>query len=97
MTKRRWDDLGDINTGQLVAASNLRGLSLDEAETRVREMIDAVQEEWLADYETMLIDIGADPADLAAVARLRAEHVRLREAAIERMRALVGRGGKGLN
>jgi hypothetical protein len=47
-------------------------------------------------YELALRNIGADPADFAAVGRLRAEHVRLREAAIANMRALVGRGGKGL-
>jgi hypothetical protein len=35
-------------------------------------------------------------ADHAAVERLRAEHVRLREAAIVKMRALLARGGKGL-
>jgi hypothetical protein len=32
----------------------------------------------------------------AAVERLRAEHVRLREQAIVKMRAMVARGGKGL-
>jgi hypothetical protein len=40
-----------------------------------------------------LHNIGADPADFAAV---HAEHVRLREAAIDSWRALVARGGKGL-
>jgi hypothetical protein len=59
-------------------------------------MIDAAQQEELANYEIMLTDIGGDPADHAAAARLRAEHVRLREAAIANMRALVGRGGQGL-
>jgi hypothetical protein len=44
-------------------------------------------------YELALRNIGGDPADFVAVARLRAEHVRLREAAIANMRAMVGRGG----
>jgi DNA-nicking Smr family endonuclease len=75
---------------------NLHGLSLDEAEAKVREMIDAAQEEEMALYELAMVNIGADPADFAAVARLRAEHVRLREGAIENLRAMVARGGKGL-
>ena len=75
---------------------DLRGLSLDEAMAKVREQINAAQEEWLADYELAMTDIGGDAADHVAVERLRAEHVRLREAAIEKMRALVARGGKGL-
>ena len=54
-------------------------------------MIEAAQEETLA-----MIDIGGDLADHAAVERLRAEHTRLREAAIEKMRAMAGRGGQDL-
>ena len=46
--------------------------------------------------EIQLIGIGADPADFAAVARQRAEHVQLREQAIAKMRAMVARGGKPL-
>jgi hypothetical protein len=46
------------------------------------------------DYQIMLIDTGGDPADFDAVARLRAEHVRLREQAIKNMRAMVMHGGK---
>lgn len=75
---------------------DLHGLTPDEAEIKVREMIDAAQEEELADYEIMLIDHGGNPADHAAVERLRAEHIRLREEAIVKMRAMVARGGKGL-
>ena len=43
-----------------------------------------------------MIDIGGDPADHAAIERRRAELVQLREQAIKNMRALVARGGKGL-
>ena len=56
-------------------------------------MIDAAQQEDLELYELALRNIGADPADFAAVARLRAEHVRLREKAIANMRAMAARGG----
>jgi hypothetical protein len=41
-------------------------------------------------------DVGGDLADHAAVERLRAEHVRLREQVIEKMRAMVARGGRSL-
>jgi hypothetical protein len=58
---------------------DLHGLSLAEAEAKVRAMIDAAQQEDLELYELALRNIRADPADFAAVARLRAEHVRLRE------------------
>ena len=75
---------------------DLHGLSLAGAEAKVRAMIDAAQQEDLELYELALRNIGADPADFAAVARLRAEHVRLREAAIANMRALVARGGQPL-
>jgi hypothetical protein len=75
---------------------DLHGLSLDECEAKIREMIDAAQEEWLADYEIAMIDIGGDPADHAALERLRAEHVRLREAAITKMRSMAMSGGKTL-
>jgi predicted RNase H-like HicB family nuclease len=78
--KRRWN-LSDLNEWH-VAAANLRGLTLAEAEARIREMIEALQEEELR-------NIGADPADFAAVERVRTEHVRLREQAIENWRALV--------
>jgi hypothetical protein len=90
MTRRRWT-LSDLNTWHVVAAANLRGLSLAETEARIREMIEALQEEELA-----LRNIGADPANFAAVERVRTEHVRLREQAIENWRAMVARGGKGL-
>ena len=87
MTKRRWN-LGDLNEWQ-VAAASLRNLTLAEAEARIREMIDALQEEELASYEMALRNIGSDPADLDAVARLRTEHVRLREQAIDNWRTMV--------
>jgi hypothetical protein len=72
------------------------GASLAEVEARVREQIDEAQEEWLADYELAMRDVGGDLADHAAVERLRAEHVRLREQVIEKMRAMVARGGRSL-
>lgn len=68
---------------------DLHGLSLAEAEAKVRAMIDAAQQEDLELYELALRNIGADPADFAAVERVRTEHVRLREQAIENWRALV--------
>jgi hypothetical protein len=61
MTRRRWT-LSDLNTWHVVAAANLRGLSLAETEARIREMIEALQEEELA-----LRNIGADPANFAAL------------------------------
>ena len=79
MTKRRWN-LGDLNEWH-VAAASLRSLTLAEAEARIREMIEALQEEELR-------NIGSDPADVAAVARLRTEQVRLREQAIENRRTM---------
>jgi hypothetical protein len=75
---------------------DLRGLSLAEAEAKVREQIHAAQEEWLADYEPAMIDHGGDPADLAAVERRRAEMAENCEQLIVKWRALVARGGKGL-
>jgi hypothetical protein len=51
----------------------------------------------LSDYELKLIDHGCDAADLAAaVERLLAKHTQLREQAIEKLRAMVARGGRGL-
>ena len=84
MSKRRWN-LGDMNMWHLAASSlrpryyvDLHGLSLDECVAKTREMIDVAQDEWLAEYEIALIDIGGDPADhAAAIERRRTEHVRL--------------------
>ena len=73
-----------------------QALSLDEAEAKVREMIDAAQQEDLELYELALRNIGSDPADHAAIERRRAELVQLRERAIERMRAMDARGGRSL-
>ena len=76
---------------------SLHGLSLDECEAKIRDMIDTAQEAGLADYEIMLVDHGADPDAIAAeLARQHAELVRLREAAIAKMRAMVARDGKTL-
>ena len=80
---------------------DLHGLTLAEAEARVRELIDATQEEFLEDCEITMINHGATNNELAAeLARQRAEHVRLREQAIERMRVMVAgwlkRGGEML-
>jgi hypothetical protein len=77
---------------------NLRGLSAVEAEAEVRKLIDDVQSEALENSEIMLIDLGASPDELAAeLARQRAENVRMREQAIERMRGLAERDGRTLN
>ena len=77
---------------------SLRGLSAAEAELKVREFVADIQEESLADYEVALIDFGASPDELSAeLARQRAEHMRWREQAIDRMRGMATRGGKSLN
>jgi hypothetical protein len=69
---------------------DLRGLTLDEAKAKVRQLIDATQEELLADCEITMIDHGATDDELVTeLARQRAEHARLREQAIENWRALV--------
>jgi hypothetical protein len=47
-------------------------------------------------YELALRNIGADPADVAAVARLCAEMAENREQLIVKWRAMAARGGKGL-
>ena len=86
MTKRRCN-LSDLNEWH-VAAASLRGLTPSEAEAQIREMIDALQEEELANYELAMRDVGSDPADVAAVARLRTEQVRLREQAIDNWRTM---------
>ena len=76
---------------------DLRGLTVAEAEAKVREQSDMAHEKWLVDYEIAMIDLGADADELVAlVAGCRAELARLREQAIEDMRAMVARGGKGL-
>ena len=57
---------------------NLRGLTLAEAEAKVREFVANVREESLANFEIDMIDWGADPDDLATeLARQRAELVQL--------------------
>ena len=57
-----------------------------EAEVKVRKFIDDIQDEMLTNFTR---DWGTGPNDLAAeLARQRAEHVRWREQAIERMRAM---------
>ena len=76
----------------------LRGLTLAEAEAKVCELIDVAQEEFLADCEITMIDHGATDDELATdLARQRAEHVRLREEAIDKMAAWVARGGDDLH
>ncbi len=77
---------------------NLRGLTLAEAEAKVREFVANVQEKLLANFEIDMIDWGADPDDLATeLARQRAELVQLREVAMKRWRVMAERGGKPLN
>lgn len=73
-----------------------RGLTLAEAEKRVREMIEDYQADGLENYAIMLIDHGGDPADHAAVERRRAEMAENREQLIVKWRAMAARGGKGL-
>ncbi len=82
MTKRRLSDLNEWH----VAAASLGNFTLAETEARARAMIDALQAEELANYELAMRDVGSDPADVAAVARLRREQVRLREQAIDNWR-----------
>jgi len=77
---------------------SLRGLTLNEAKEKIRELIDTTTDEYLADYEIYLVDYGATDDEIAAgLARARAENVRWREEAIERLGAMVARGGKSLN
>jgi hypothetical protein len=74
---------------------SLRGLSLAEAEVKVREFVADVQAEALEHFEINMIDRGADPDDLAAeLARQRAENVQMREQAIAKMRGMAERDGK---
>jgi hypothetical protein len=48
-------------------------------------------------YAIKLIEHDCDIADInAAIERLATEHAQLRDAAIVKMRAMVARGGKGL-
>ena len=76
---------------------DLHGLTLDEAEAKVREQIDDYQAHVLENMEIELIDAGADPDESAAtVAGYRTQLAEVREQLIEKMRAMVGRGGKGL-
>ena len=100
--KRRWTR-DDMNTWRLAAAArmqsyplDLHGLTLDEAKAKVCKMIDDYQANELKNYEIMLIDRGGDPADFAAVERLRARLAENREQLIVKWRAMVARGGKGL-
>ena len=58
-------------------------------------MIDAA-DELLVDYEIRLAAVGGDPADHAAIERCRAELAEDRKRLIAKMRAVVARGGKGL-
>jgi hypothetical protein len=76
---------------------DLRDLTLDEAEAHVRAVIEEAQADDLALYQVMLADVGGDPADHAAIARLRAEHWRVREQVFEKVRAMVARGGGTLH
>ena len=76
---------------------DLRSLTLTEAEAEVRKLIDDVEGEALENSEIMLIDLDADPDELAAeLARRRAENVQMREQAIEYMRGMFEHDGKTL-
>jgi len=77
---------------------DLRGLSLAEAEAKVREFIDANVEENLADIEIAMIDLNVDADEMAAaLSRARVQSVRASEDVIAKMAGLVARGGKSLN
>jgi len=77
---------------------DLQGLTLDEAKEKIRELIDATHDEYLADYEIYLVDYGATDDEIAAgLARARAQNVRWRDEPLERLSAVVARGGKSLN
>ena len=65
---------------------DLHGLTLEEAEAKIRDTIDAIQQEATA-------AIGADFIDVDAVER-RAEIVRVRNQLIEKVRESASRGGK---
>jgi hypothetical protein len=66
---------------------DLRGLTMADAEAKVCELIEDVQDEALANFEIAMIDAGADPDELAGeLARQRAELVQLRKRAIDNMR-----------
>lgn len=93
--KRRWT-LADMNAWHLAAASrldsyhlDLHGLSLKESEAKVLAMIDDYQAGELENYAILLVDHGGDPADHAAVERLRAKLAENREQLIKNWRAMV--------
>jgi DNA-nicking Smr family endonuclease len=75
---------------------DLHGLTLAEAEAKVRALVADAQEESLANFEIEMIDHGADPEDLAAtLAGQRAQHVRWREELMARWREMALRGSGG--
>ena len=69
---------------------DLHGLTLAEAEAKIRDMIDAIQRESTAAFMTA---VGADVIDVDAVER-RAELVQVRKQLIEKVRESASRGGK---
>jgi hypothetical protein len=68
---------------------DLHGLSLEESEAKVLAMIDDYQAGELENYAILLVDHGGDPADHAAVERLRAKLAENREQLIKNWRAMV--------
>ena len=71
---------------------DLHGLTLDEAEAKICDTIDAIHGEATAAFMTA---VGTDFVDVDAIER-RAELMRIRDEAIESMRAMAARGGQGL-
>jgi hypothetical protein len=70
---------------------NLSGLTVAEAEVKIRDMIDMIQREATAAFMTA---VGADVVDVDAVER-RAELVQVRNQLIEKVREIASRGGQG--
>ena len=74
-----------------------RGLTLAEAEAKYRQQANIAHDAWLVEYERTMFARGIDGDALAVmVADCRAEFRRLRDTAIEEMRAMAARGGKDL-
>ena len=68
---------------------DLSGLTLDEAEAKIGDTIDEIQQEATAAF---MASVGADFVDEDAIER-RAEIVQARNQLIKKMRAMVARGG----
>ncbi len=67
---------------------DLHGLTLEEAEAKIRDTIDAIQGEATAAF---MASVGADVIDVDAIKR-HAELVQIREQLIEKVRESASRG-----